>query len=75
MGSLPPAPRCRPNTMPGVDEMRLLLARHGHATSGPDHRWTAEDRLTGRGLQQADELADHLASIRRPPTRASARRL
>ncbi len=52
--------------------MRLLLARHGHATSGPDHRWTASDPLTGRGLQQADELADHLASLRRPPTRIIA---
>jgi broad specificity phosphatase PhoE len=55
-----------------VDEMRLLLARHGHATSGPDHRWTADDPLTERGLQQAAELASHLADMRRPPTRIVA---
>ena len=34
----------------------LLLARHGQATSGPDHRWTAEDPLTTIGLQQAQDL-------------------
>lgn len=52
--------------------MRILLARHGHATSGPDHRWTAEDPLTAIGLRQADELGRHMAGLRRPPTRIIA---
>jgi broad specificity phosphatase PhoE len=52
--------------------MRLLLARHGHATSGPDHRWTAEDPLTPLGRRQADELGRYVASLRRPPTRIIA---
>jgi broad specificity phosphatase PhoE len=47
----------------------LLLARHGHATSGPDHRWQATDPLTQVGLEQAEDLARHVASIERPPSR------
>ena len=55
-----------------MDEMRLLLARHGHATSGPDHRWTRDDPLTAVGLAQAEELAAHVAGLRRPPDRIIA---
>jgi glucosyl-3-phosphoglycerate phosphatase len=55
-----------------VDEMRLLLARHGQATSGPDHRWTVDDPLTELGRHQADQLARHVASLRRAPTRIVA---
>jgi broad specificity phosphatase PhoE len=51
-----------------VTASRILLARHGHATSGPDHRWTRDDPLTELGLRQARELAAHLARLRRPPT-------
>ena len=47
----------------------LLLARHGHATSGPDHRWDSTDPLTAVGLEQADDLARHVAALERPPTR------
>ena len=56
----------------GVEQMRLLLARHGHATSGPDHRWTAEDPLTALGHRQAEELGRYVASLRRPPDRIIA---
>ncbi len=55
-----------------MDELRILLARHGHATSGPDHRWTKEDPLTDIGLRQAEELAVHIAAMRRPPDRIVA---
>lgn len=51
-----------------VDVLRILLARHGHATSGPDHRWTRDDPLTELGRRQARELAAHVAALRRPPT-------
>jgi broad specificity phosphatase PhoE len=52
-----------------VSETRLLLVRHAQATSGPDHRWTIDDPLTALGDAQARELAEHLAAMRRPPTR------
>jgi probable phosphoglycerate mutase len=52
--------------------MRILLARHGHATSGPDHRWTREDPLTELGRRQARELGAHLAGLARPPDRIVA---
>jgi probable phosphoglycerate mutase len=58
--------------MSGMEEMRILLARHGHATSGPDHRWTRDDPLTDTGLAQAEELAAHLAGLRRRPDRIIA---
>ena len=32
-------------TIRDVEEIRFLLARHGQATSGPDHRWTRDDPL------------------------------
>lgn len=51
---------------------RLLLARHGHATSGPDHRWDASDPLTATGLEQARELAAHLAAQPQRPDRIVA---
>ena len=50
---------------------RLLLARHGHATSGPDHRWTAEDPLTEIGQAQARELGAALAARSDRPDRAT----
>jgi len=55
-----------------VEEIRFLLARHGQATSGPDHRWTRDDPLTELGLRQAAELGRHLAALRRPPERIVA---
>jgi probable phosphoglycerate mutase len=55
-----------------VEEIRFLLARHGQATSGPDHRWTRDDPLTELGLRQAVQLGRHLASLRRPPDRIVA---
>ena len=51
---------------------RLLLARHGHATSGPDHRWTAEDPLTETGQAQARELGAALAARSDRPDRIVA---
>ncbi len=50
----------------------LLLARHGHATSGPDHRWDASDPLTATGLAQAAELATALAARPDRPDRIVA---
>lgn len=55
-----------------MEEIRLLLARHGQATSGPDHRWTRDDPLTELGHRQAAELARHVARLRRPPDRIVA---
>ncbi len=52
-----------------TSEMRLLLARHGHATSGPDHRWTADDPLTELGHVQAQELGQHVAGLAARPDR------
>lgn len=52
--------------------MRLLLARHGHATSGPDHRWTADDPLTELGHVQAQELGQHVAGLAARPDRIIA---
>ncbi len=51
---------------------RFFLVRHGHATTGPDHRWDASDPLTDVGLGQARELAAHLAALGSPPTRIVA---
>ena len=51
---------------------RLLLARHGHATSGPDHRWDASDPLTGIGRAQARDLGRALAARAEPPDRIIA---
>jgi broad specificity phosphatase PhoE len=48
---------------------RLFLVRHGHATSGPDHRWDTSDPLTETGFEQARELAAHLVELAVPPTR------
>lgn len=50
----------------------LLLARHGHATSGPDHRWDPSDPLTAVGREQAEDLARHLTTLERPPIRLVA---
>lgn len=50
----------------------FLLARHGHATSGPDHRWDAMDPLTPTGLAQAEELAAALAARPDRPDRIVA---
>jgi len=50
----------------------LLLARHGQATSGPDHRWTAEDPLTEIGLHQAQDLARAVAARPERPDRIVA---
>jgi broad specificity phosphatase PhoE len=55
-----------------VAVQRILLARHGHATSGPDHRWTRDDPLTELGWRQARELGAHLAGLRRLPDRVVA---
>lgn len=55
-----------------MEPLRLLLARHGQATSGPDHRWTIDDPLTALGHRQAAELADRLAALPDPPTRVVA---
>jgi ribonuclease H / adenosylcobalamin/alpha-ribazole phosphatase len=52
-----------------VSDAVLLLARHGHATSGPDHRWDRSDPLTETGLAQAEDLARHLASLEERPER------
>ncbi len=51
---------------------RMLLARHGHATSGPDHRWDASDPLTETGLAQAAELGAALAARATRPDRIVA---
>jgi probable phosphoglycerate mutase len=50
----------------------FLLARHGHATSGPDHRWDASDPLTATGLAQADELGAAVAARAERPDRIVA---
>ena len=50
----------------------LLLARHGQATSGPDHRWTAEDPLTELGLRQAQDLGRAVATRSPRPDRIVA---
>ena len=50
----------------------LLLARHGQATSGPDHRWTAEDPLTEIGLRQARDLGAAVAARSPRPDRIVA---
>ena len=50
----------------------LLLARHGQATSGPDHRWTAEDPLTEVGLRQAQDLGAAVAARSPRPDRIVA---
>ena len=50
----------------------LLLARHGQATSGPDHRWTAEDPLTEIGLRQAQDLGRAVAARSERPDRIVA---
>lgn len=50
----------------------LLLARHGQATSGPDHRWTAEDPLTELGLRQAADLGRAVAARAPRPDRIVA---
>lgn len=50
----------------------FLLARHGHATSGPDHRWDASDPLTDTGHQQARELGATLAERADRPDRIIA---
>ena len=50
----------------------LLCARHGQATTGPDHVWTPEDPLTELGRRQAEELAAHIAARKAPPTRIVA---
>jgi probable phosphoglycerate mutase len=55
--------------VPVTSEAVLLLARHGHATSGPDHRWDRSDPLTETGLAQAEDLARHLATLESPPAR------
>ncbi len=55
--------------MTGVSAARLLLLRHGHATSGPDHRWDPSDPLTPLGIRQAEDVAAHLASLGTAPTR------
>lgn len=47
----------------------LYLARHGQATSGPDHRWDASDPLTELGHAQAADLARHVATLDPAPTR------
>ena len=52
-----------------MNPIRLLLARHGQATSGPDHRWTVDDPLTEIGRTQAEDLARRVAAMQRPPTR------
>jgi probable phosphoglycerate mutase len=49
--------------------MRLLLVRHGQATSGPDHRWTTDDPLTEIGLRQAEDVARRIAALSEPPDR------
>ncbi len=51
---------------------RLLLARHGHATSGPDHRWDASDPLTAVGLSQVVELGAAIAARPDRPDRIVA---
>lgn len=51
---------------------RLLLARHGHATSGPDHRWDASDPLTEIGRAQAVDLGRALADRPDRPDRIVA---
>jgi len=51
---------------------RLILARHGHATSGPDHRWDASDPLTEVGLEQARDLGRALAERSERPDRIVA---
>jgi len=53
-------------------QTHLLLARHGHATSGPDHRWDASDPLTETGLAQAQELATAVAARPDRPDRIVA---
>ncbi|MGI9188363.1 MAG: phosphoglycerate mutase family protein, partial [Gaiellales bacterium] len=50
----------------------LLLARHGQATSGPDHRWTAEDPLTEVGLRQARDAGRAVAARSPRPDRIIA---
>ncbi len=50
----------------------LLLARHGQATWGPDHRWDSSDPLTELGQRQAEELAAYLAGRGDPPDRIVA---
>jgi broad specificity phosphatase PhoE len=55
-----------------VAAQRILLARHGQATHGPDHRWTRDDPLTDLGWRQARELGTHIAELRRPPDRILA---
>ena len=50
----------------------LLLARHGQATSGPDHRWDASDPLTEIGLAQARELGIAVAAREPRPDRIVA---
>src|SRR5262245_12879394 len=47
----------------------LYLARHGQATSGPNHRWEASDPLTELGHAQAADLARHVATLDPAPTR------
>jgi probable phosphoglycerate mutase len=47
--------------------MRLLVARHAHATSGPEHRVGPADQLTEIGRRQAAELARHLAALDERP--------
>jgi probable phosphoglycerate mutase len=58
--------------VPPRPDVVLLMARHGHATSGPDHRWDPSDPLTEVGLEQAADLGRHVASLERPPTRIVA---
>ncbi len=50
----------------------LLCARHGQATTGPDHIWTPEDPLTDLGRRQAEELAGYIAERKALPTRILA---
>ena len=47
----------------------LYLARHGQATSGPNHRWEASDPLTELGHGQAADLARHVATLDPAPSR------
>ncbi len=53
-------------------ETHLLLARHGQATSGPDHQWDASDPLTETGRAQARELGAALAARADRPDRIVA---